>query len=226
MDQKDNFLFKSLSFIDEFASVTRYSKNRPIKEENNLEHTGWVCSWCYITGIDIQNKFNIEIDFGKLLSGAVCHDMDETLTGDIPRPTKYYNKEMREAIAEVESDSISTIAKNLGQDRSKKNLIDDWKNAKGTATVEQLIVKIADLVGVVYKVWQEMIMLKNNCFLSVAKEIRKVVNSHVSNGFDTDFPDIEAYLLSHLKDCLSLINACINSADLNSDVMPRFIKFP
>ena len=225
-DKENELVLKFFSIIDEFASVTRYSKNRPIKEENNLEHTGFVTLFSYLIGIDLQNQFNIKIDFGKLLSGAVCHDMDETLTGDIPRPTKYYSKELRETIGKVELDSIKKLAGILGHKEGSKNLIDDWMNAKGTATVEQVIVKMADLVGVIYKVWQEMIMLNNNCFLQVAEEIIEIIKSHILNGLGTEFPEIELYFLSHLRDCLSLLETCIDSAHPNSGVMPRFIRFP
>ena len=141
---KDSLFFKSFSIIDEFGSVTRYSKNRPIKEENNLEHTGFVTLFSYLMGVDIQNRFEVELDFGKMLSGAVVHDIDETLTGDIPRPTKYFSKELRDKISEVEYSSICKIAEILEHIKTKKNLIDDWLNAKGTASVEQFIVKMME----------------------------------------------------------------------------------
>ena len=222
-----NTLLKSFFLIDEFSAVTRYSKNRPIKEENNLDHTGWVCLWSYLIGIDIQNKLGLELDFAKIMSGAVVHDIDETLTGDVPRPTKYYNKEFREKIAGIEFASVNSLVKNLDQNPRKKNILDDWLEAKGIDNVEQYIVKMADLISVVYKVWQEMIMLRNNCFLSVAREVLPVIKKCLYEEPENDNIPLEVieYFKFHIQDCFQLLHMCVDSTRNITGIMPPLNEF-
>lgn len=209
-------LLKSFFLIDEFSAVTRYSKNRPIKEENNLEHTGWVCLWSYLIAVDIQNKLGLDLDFGRIMSGAVIHDIDEALTGDIPRPTKYFDKELRDKIAELEFKSVQSLVKRLEHNPHDQNILDDWLESKGIDYPEQFIVKMADLISVVYKVWQEMIMLRNNCFLSVAKEIYPIIEKYVNmDQLENDNIPLELfeYFKFHLTDCLDLLNRCKESTN-------------
>lgn len=220
MTISDSFLIKTFTLIDEFSAVTRYSKNRPIKEENNLEHTGWVSLWSYLIAIDIQKKFVVELDFSKILCGAVSHDIDETLTGDIPRPTKYYDDSVRNYIKNIERKSVLKLTEELGQSMSGKNILQDWNTAKGDATVEQYIVKVADLMSVIYKVWHELAILSNFSFLPVAKEITPVICTNIEKEPNSRFPEIDNYFKEHYKVALEILVKCIEMEEDRSELMP------
>lgn len=172
-----SYLMKSFFMINEFSSVTRYSKNRPMIQENDLEHTGWVALWSYLTAVDIQNKFDVQIDFAKLLSQSICHDLDETITGDILRPTKYANQTIEEEIKKTEAQAVCQIADFFTHfpGIGKRDLFTDWIIAKEIETLEGLTVKVADIMSVVYKTWQEVLMMNNFCFISIAYEVKSAL---------------------------------------------------
>ena len=220
MTVSDSFLLKTFNLIDEFSAVTRYSKNRPIKEENDLEHTGWVSLWSYLIAVDIQKRFMIELDFSKILCGAVVHDIDETLTGDIPRPTKYFDSSVKNYIKSIEKKSVIKLMEELDQRLSSKNILMDWTEAKGVGNIEQYIVKVADLMSVVYKVWHELTVLSNFSFLSVAKEITPVICENIENEFVHDNPEVIEYFKDHFRVALELVGKCIELEDGRSELMP------
>lgn len=136
------------------SALTRYSQTHLVKEESVLEHTGFVCSMAYYIGM-VLVKENVPLNIGVLLSKAVVHDMDEIITGDIPRPTKYYNEGVRGALQEIEDANMLKISAEV----ELESIFYDWKKAKDGK--EGLIVAICDSLAVVYKVYYEVIMFGN-----------------------------------------------------------------
>lgn len=216
-----SFLMKTFNLLGEFSAVTRYSKNRPIKEENNLEHTGWVSLWSYLIAIDIQRKFKVELDFSKILCGAVSHDIDKTLTGDILRPTKYFDEVVKNYIKNIERTSVVKLMYELGHDLNSKNILEDWKTAKGNETVEQYIVKIADIMSVVYKVWHELVILSNFSFLSVAREMIPVICTNIEYKPNKAFPEVDLYFKDHLEVALEILIECTELENGRSKLLPH-----
>lgn len=216
-DLNENFLFSSFRIIQQFSAVSRYSRDRLICPENDLEHTGWVVMWSYFFATEIQNRFNEDIDFAKLMCGAAVHDIDEALTGDIPRPTKYYNKKIHKAIKGLENKSVKTIQKFMSHTDDNRNIFTDWENAKGPNSLEQKIVKIADFMSVVYKVWLEVVLLGNKSFIIVAEEVKDVIVK--SNEDETT--EIGRYINSLYDDAEQILDECISSAEKVSHLVPK-----
>lgn len=214
------FLFKSFRLLQQFSSVNRYSRDRLIYPENDMEHTGFVAMWCYYMAIDVKNLYNVDIDFGKLLRGAIVHDIDEVLTGDVPRPTKYYNKSINEAIKNLEKKSVKTIFNFLEHKTYYENVFEDWSNAKGNENIEQYIVKVADFMSVVYKVWLEVILLGNKSFIGVALEVLEVIQSIEHKETD----DVNLYFVDIYRDAEEIITECVNSAEKVSHLVPRALQ--
>ena len=169
---KRNEILNVFSILNQMESINRFSRDRLINEENVLQHTGWVCVWSYFVANQIDQQFDeINIDYGKLFRGAVTHDIEEVRTGDIPRITKYATPEILNSIKEWENISILEI----GNAMEDVNLFIDWKHAKGDKTIEQSIVKIADIAAVVYKLWDEIVRLNNFSMMRVADELQDVI---------------------------------------------------
>ena len=136
------------------SALSRFSQTHLIKEESVLEHTGFVCMMAYYIG----NKMIIEgkqLNIGTLLCKAVSHDIDEIITGDIPRPTKYYNEGIRESIQLIEEENMKKIATEM----DLQYFYDDWASAKSGP--EGYIVALCDGLAILYKVYYEAVKFGN-----------------------------------------------------------------
>lgn len=122
-------------------------------------------------GYTIIKRMNLEygedIDTGKFLEKALLHDMDEVLTGDMPRSTKYYNPTILEEMKKVGEDAMRQVADNFFNDDEVFDIWDASKSGK-----EGVMVKVVDMLGVASKVLKEVELLGNNYFLKVAYEVR------------------------------------------------------
>ena len=172
-EMKKQEILNIFAILNQMESINRFSRDRLVNEENVLQHTGWVCVWSYFVAVQIQQHYSVKLDFEKIFRGAVTHDMEEISTGDIPRVTKYASKEIREAIEKWENTSILKIEQVLNNDCLHK----DWSNAKGNKTIEQYIVKIADIAAVICKLWDEVVRLNNYSMLRVAGELQFVIDA-------------------------------------------------
>lgn len=218
MNFKDSFLIKSFNLIHEFSSVDRFNKHKLIIPENDLEHTGFVCLWGYLLAQRLEQDLHIEIDYSQLLKGAVIHDIDEVLTGDVQNPTKYFSEKLRKEMKLLESASLNNINKYLDYDTKKNFLKEDWENAKGVETLEKYIVTVCDLMSVVYKVWQEIVLFGNLSFIGVSEEVQKGVAFFINYGYQNlpfvkDKETLEAYHL--IDDLLAEAFKILEEAHIN-----------
>lgn len=162
-------LLESFSMIERLASVRRYSRDLPSVDETLIEHTGWMTTFSYHLGLCLKD-LGASVDMGELLAKCVVHDIEEGLTGDISGPIKHYSPHLREAIQEAEEDAIACWAGVLGLTRSSREYMTTWANAKTGPSLESFIVKKADYLAVIYKIWIEVSLRGNAGFKRVAKE--------------------------------------------------------
>src|SRR5262245_61049884 len=76
------------SLVSSLSGVTRFSMLKMCHHETVLEHTGMMVCFCYVLGERLNACKPGTLDMGTLLSKATVHDWDETITGDVARPTK------------------------------------------------------------------------------------------------------------------------------------------
>lgn len=117
-----------------------------------------------------------ELDTGLLLQKCLWHDMDEVLTGDIPRNTKYCSSEAHDALTKVSKISMDQL---LDDSPFIKELyIKVWDEAK--TGKEGLILKIVDMLSVVKKTIKELEFYSNKAFLQIAVEVYYHIKSLVN----------------------------------------------
>lgn len=151
-----------------------------------MEHTGFVCLFAYILCEKINSVSDNEdkLNIGIALEKAVIHDIDEVVTGDIPRPTKYYSEKSSEVFEEIADQGIKQIISELDlgfQSRIELN----WKTAKDDK--EGAIIALADLASVVYKLWDEVILLGNKKLILQGKQVFNYVQNlskEIEKNFD------------------------------------------
>lgn len=191
--------FQSLAFNPAGRSneIVRYSSVHQEQEETLAEHITDVSMMSYFIAKSIEkvSEGREVINIGSLLEKCLLHDLDEVLTGDITRNTKYATKRVHSELDKVAQSAVDMISS-----ITDINLTDAWKSAKQGK--EGLIVKIVDMLVVVKKAIIEIELRHNFTFLKVVSEL----SSHISRLIDhikiknSDFTEVESkeYLINLL----------------------------
>jgi len=132
------------------ATVTRYSQSKLMREESVMEHTGQVALMALIIG----RKCCADIE--KLMTRAVIHDLEESELGDIANPVKYNNENIYGAIDNLAMEIFEGISNRFDDPA----LHQDWLYAKDTS-LEGRIVKLCDVLSVLMKLYEEVIIYHN-----------------------------------------------------------------
>lgn len=188
------------SLVSRLSGIQRFSMLKMCHPENVLEHTGMVCIFSYII-TDHLNQIKQTISIGEVMRRAVTHDLDETITGDVPRPTKYFSKELRKEMTKLEMDGIDNLARRL----NIATLTMDHAVAKEHK--EGAIVALADIMAAIHRVWEEAIIYNNHHFVQPAKGMQRVLDNVIQRIKEQEFfnPDQEEYLLGYYDELTAIL---------------------
>lgn len=116
------------------------------------------------------------LDRSLLLMKAIMHDVDETVTGDIAMPVKYYSAELRGLIGEMESkQTLSMIMKIFPDDvESQAVMFSMWENSKKGP--EGAVVALCDALAVVYKIRDEVMTRGNKSVAHIVEHIPETIS--------------------------------------------------
>lgn len=168
-ERSNEMLLECFTMIERLASVRRYSRDLPSVDETLVEHIGWMTTFSYHLAMKLKDMGQF-VDIGDLMSKCVMHDLEEGLTGDISGPIKHYSPQLRDAVKEAEEDAIACLAGLMGLTKVAPEYIKNWHYAKTGPSLESFIVKKADYLAVIYKIWIEVSLRGNPGFKRVAKE--------------------------------------------------------
>lgn len=82
--------------------IERWALMRNSVKENISEHSMEVAMLAHGLGIIAKEKCGKDIDFDKLTLIGLYHDANEIITGDMPTPVKYHDRQIRDAYKKVE----------------------------------------------------------------------------------------------------------------------------
>lgn len=141
--------------INRMSHVFRFSSIPVNRRENVAEHSWYVSMYAFFIAKDYEERWNGEdpiprVDYGKLLSRALLHDLDESHTGDFLRIVKYGHPDLKRALDEVSVSMINKMQEELGVE-----FTEPWAQAKAD-DLEGEIIEIADLLRVVSYVVEEI----------------------------------------------------------------------
>lgn len=151
-----------LEALNQASNVTRYSRDYMHKKESLLEHIGFCTVFALWVAKRLRQK-KINVSIGVVLEKVAEHDLEEILTGDIARPTKYCSPDVTKGFKEYELKMLRHLEHVL------QVVFDHYETAKDD-TIEGRICKMADFAAVVYKVMVEVAMFGNKSFLRVQEE--------------------------------------------------------
>ena len=140
--------------INRISHVNRYSSILVHRKENVAEHCWYVAFYAFLIGADLKAA-GYNVGMGKLLSRALVHDIDESMTGDFLRTVKYSHPDLKGVLDEVSVAMIDKIAQELGGGTLPEEIGHAWLDAKAD-DIEGEIIQLVDLAQVVSYVWEEV----------------------------------------------------------------------
>lgn len=194
--KKNEFLRLSSSPLMNLDHTFRYSGTRLVEQESLSQHIVDTI----MMGILIIDKINsIEdnpLDLSIYIMKATYHDLEEVITGDVPRPLKYFNEDTHHSLKSV----ADSVAKNLFDSQTYHpdlhyNIWDEAKEGR-----EGFILKIVDTLCVANKVVKEVSLLNNFYMLRVAHEVSHYIDElrETLVSHDENFSDSAIRYLSEL----------------------------
>lgn len=177
--------------------VSRYSGTYQVEPETVSTHVTEVSIMGYSLILRLNSQYGEDINVGEFLEKTLVHDIDEVLTGDVPRSTKYYNQTILEELRRVADTAMDHLSKKCFSSDRVYKIWDESKTGKSG-----VIVKLADMLSVAKKTLVEIEMLGNNYFLKVAYEVRQYLEELVTylNEKSPFNEEATQYLISVLKD--------------------------
>ena len=146
--------FHFFAYLSRMKLIDRWSLMRCTYRENVAEHSLQVAIVAHALAT-LKNKFfKGDLNPEKVVLAAIFHDATEVLTGDLPTPVKYYNKQIRQAYEEIESHSTDQLLK-----LSPKELRPDYRKLLQIPESEEeihRIVKAADTLCAYIKCLEEL----------------------------------------------------------------------
>jgi len=162
------------AYISRMRFIQRWGLMRNTLPENDMEHalqTAMVAHCIAVMGnVRYQRNYNAEY----VMALAVYHDSSEVITGDLPTPIKYFNREMKTAYKALERKAserlLDMLPDSLREDYAEYVLPDE-------GSPEYRVVKAADRLAAYLKCVEEM-RAGNNEFkkamLSIEEDLRKL----------------------------------------------------
>lgn len=182
------------AIVSRMKYINRWSLMRNLRSESLSEHTFEVA---YITHalIAMHNaKGGEKIDAGEAVLYALYHDLNETLTGDMPTPVKYHNEELKKAYKDVEayaSEKLCNMLPSEIKDEYRKFL------SKPSEAIERFV-KAADKLSALIKCIDEKNM-GNTDFLKAEAGLRKAIER-------MELPEATEFM----NECIAAYGLCID----------------
>ncbi len=104
------------ALLSRMKYINRWSLMRNAREESLSEHSLEVAMIAHGLCTIANVRYGHHIDAQKAALIGIYHDASEIITGDMPTPVKYYNKEIQSAYKEIESHAEENLLQQLPKD--------------------------------------------------------------------------------------------------------------
>ena len=145
--------FDFYAYLMRMKYIKRWALMRSTSEENIMEHSWEVAVIAHALAIIKNEKFGGSVDEYKTLCLAVYHETSEVVTGDLPTPIKYFNREINSAYKSLEKDANERLIAKLPeelQNRYREFILDD------PGSEEHKLMKYADRICAYIKCLEEL----------------------------------------------------------------------
>lgn len=165
--------FDFYAYLMRMKYIKRWALMRSTSEENIMEHSWEVAVIAHALAIIKNEKFGGKVDEYKTLCLAVYHETSEVVTGDLPTPIKYFNREINSAYKSLEKDANERLIAKLPeelQNRYREFILDDPDSE------EHKLMKYADRICAYIKCLEEL-KVGNKEFLKAKESIGKELSN-------------------------------------------------
>ncbi|MBP3273284.1 MAG: 5'-deoxynucleotidase [Ruminococcus sp.] len=162
------------AFISRMKYINRWSLMRSTIQENLSEHSLETAFIAHALALIRNKRFGGNVDPERCAVLAMYHDMSEIITGDLPTPIKYYNKEIRSVYNEIEQKAADRLIAYLPED-----LREDYRSLLTPDADEKelwKLVKAADKISALIKCIEERRM-GNDDFSSAEKATLEAIHA-------------------------------------------------
>ena len=164
--------YKFFAVISRMKYIDRWALMRNTIKEDISQHSLDVAFIAHALALIRNRRFGGNVSAERCALLAMFHDTTEIITGDLPTPIKYYNKQIRGAYEEIEENAKNQLLSYLPDD-----LRDDYEplfcKTEQEAELWQLV-KAADKLSALIKCLEERKM-GNTDFASAEKATREAV---------------------------------------------------
>jgi 5'-deoxynucleotidase len=189
---KNSEQYSFFAFLSRMRHIYRWSLMRNVTSENIQEHSLQAAMIAHGLAVIRNRYFNGNVNAERIALLALYHDSNETITGDMPTPIKYFNTEIQGAYKDLESISkdklLSLLPKEL-RDEYRSILFYDEHSEEGR------IIKAADRLCAYLKCMEEL-KAGNGEFQKAQQAIVEKINA-------IDLPEV-AYFMEHFAENFSL----------------------
>lgn len=140
------------ALFSRMKNISRWALMRNTREESLSQHCLEVAAVAHALAVIGNRRLGKSYDASKAALLGIYHDMPEILTGDMPTPVKYYNKEIRRSFGEIETAAQRALLSSLPED-----LRGDYEEllVPDESTELALLVKAADKISALIKCREE-----------------------------------------------------------------------
>ena len=168
--------------------IERWSLMKNTDVEKVSEHSLEVGMIAHALAVIGNVRFNKNLNVEKAALVGMYHDSAEIITGDMPTPVKYYNKEVQQAMKEVENVANKKLLSMLPDDM--KPYYDSIFFKKEEDEYLWKLVKAADKISALIKCMEEL-NTGNQEFRSAEASLRRKV-------LDCDIEEVQVFIKEFL----------------------------
>ena len=173
------------AYMDRMKYIKRWQLMRATRNENIMEHSQSVAVLSHAL-VTIHNEvYGGKADVLKTVLYAIYHETSEVMTGDLPTPIKYYNRNIHGAYKELEKNACQQIVSTLPE--TMRTGIEPYVMAD-EESLEYSFVKAADRLAAYIKCLEEL--------RSGNKEFSKAKKSIEADLHSKKMPEVE-YFFDH-----------------------------
>ena len=148
--------------VSRLELIKRFSTSHVVHHQSVAEHSYFVALYAMFIAEwawwNCQEDNELPITYSVLVGGvlqrAIVHDIEESRTGDIPRPFKHSSQILTATIDKYAAAEVKPILEKIYHNQYH-HFMDTWRKAKD-ATMEGRIVALADFMSVLAYMMREL----------------------------------------------------------------------
>ena len=180
------------AIISRMKYIERWALMRNSRPENLSEHSLEVAMIAHALCVIGNTRFEKTLDANKAALIGLYHDASEIITGDMPTPVKYYNKDIRSAYKEVEAVAQKRLLERLPEDM--KPVYEDifFGESDENEVYMRRLVKAADKISAFIKCIEEG-QAGNGEFRTAKQSL-----SDVLSDLSAELPEVRVFMKDFL----------------------------